>query len=148
MSLQLLPRNWFRDENITVLAARSSFLSDKQRVGIRDASQSFLKILHWCWRSAKDAQHFFTLLSVMRRIFASGFRAGFVLPFRWIRSELNCFDEGSRIIDRNKSLLLVLAHEHATKTAFVPHCTWVSVKLTLHLISLCRSERSIICTIQ
>ena len=34
-----------------------------------------LKILHWCWHSAKDAQTFLQLLSVMRRIIASGFRA-------------------------------------------------------------------------
>ena len=49
----------------------------------------------------------------MRRIFESGFRAGFVLSFRWIPSELNYSDEESRFFDRDydssKSLLHVLA---------------------------------------
>ena len=35
----------------------------------------------------------------MRRIFASGFRAGFVLSFRWIPFELNSSDKGSRFFD-------------------------------------------------
>ena len=35
----------------------------------------------------------FTLLSVMRRFFASGFRAGFILSFRWILSELKYSDK-------------------------------------------------------
>ena len=43
----------------------------------------------------------FSWHSVMRRIFASGFRAGFVLSFRWIQSELNCSDKGSRFSDRD-----------------------------------------------
>ena len=37
----------------------------------------------------------------MRRIFASGFRAGFVSSFRWKLSELNCNDKGSRFSDRD-----------------------------------------------
>ena len=49
----------------------------------------------------------------MRLIFASGLQAGFVLPFRWIPSELICSDKGSRFFDRDydpsKSLLHVLA---------------------------------------
>ena len=55
----------------------------------------------------------FLCFSVMRRIFASGFRAGFVLSFRWIPSELHYFDQGSRFFvrdyDWSKSLLHVLA---------------------------------------
>ena len=43
----------------------------------------------------------------------SGFWAGFVLSFRWIPSELNSSDKGSRFFDcdydPNKSLLHVLA---------------------------------------
>ena len=50
-------------------------------------------------RDAKDAQEKITLLSVMRRIFASGFRAGFVLSFRWIPPELNYSDKGCRLFD-------------------------------------------------
>ena len=45
------------------------------------------------------SKNILTLLSVMRRIFASGFRPGFVLWFRWIPSELNYSDEGSRFFD-------------------------------------------------
>ena len=37
----------------------------------------------------------------MRRVFASGFRAGFALSFRWIPSELNLVDKGSRFLDQD-----------------------------------------------
>ena len=85
-----------------------------QRVVIRlDASGSFLTILRWCLRFAKDAQNDVTLHSVLRRIFASGFRAGFVISFRWIPSELNYAEKGSRFFGRDhdpsKALLHVLA---------------------------------------
>ena len=49
----------------------------------------------------------------MRRIFASAFQAGFVLSFRWLPSEWNYSDKGSRFFDRDygpsKSLFHVLA---------------------------------------
>ena len=49
----------------------------------------------------------------MRRIFASCFRTGFVSSFRWIPSETNYSDKGSRFFDRDydpsKSLLRVHA---------------------------------------
>ena len=85
------------------------------------------------------------LLSVMRRIFASGFRAGFDLSFRWIPSELNSSDKGSRLFDRdydpNKSLLdfqnTVFTSTDWRPRLFVPWCAWVLVKLTLHLMSMC-----------
>ena len=38
---------------------------------------------------------------VIRRIFASGFGAGFVLSFKWTPSELNYSDKGSRFFDRD-----------------------------------------------
>ena len=54
-----------------------------------------------------------TMPSVMRQIIASGFRAGFVLSFRWIPSELNYSGKGRRLFDRDydpcKSLLHVFA---------------------------------------
>ena len=53
-----------------------------------------------------------TVLSIMRRIFASGCKAGFVLSLSWIPSELNSSDEGTRFFDRdydpNKSLVRAL----------------------------------------
>ena len=49
----------------------------------------------------------------MRRNFASGFRAGFVLLVRWIPSDLNYSGKGSRFLDPDhdpsKSLLHVIA---------------------------------------
>ena len=57
--------------------------------------------IRWCWRSAQDVQTHLTLLSVMRRIFASGFRAGSVLSFRWIPSEMNHADKCNRFFDRD-----------------------------------------------
>ena len=62
VSLQLLdPPEWkltacggfFREENITVLEARSILYAVLVR---GNASSSFLTILRWCKRSAKDAQ--------------------------------------------------------------------------------------------
>ena len=53
------------------------------------------------------------MLSVLRRVFASGCRAGFVLSFSWLPSESNFSDRGSRFFDHDcdpiKSLLHVLA---------------------------------------
>ena len=53
------------------------------------------------------------LLSVVRRIFTSVFWTDFVLSFRWMPSESNYSDNGSRFLDRDcdpsKSLLHVLA---------------------------------------
>ena len=61
----------------------------------------------------KGRSKILTLLSVMRRIFASGFRAGFVLSFGRIPSELNYSDKGSRFFHRDydpsKSILGVFA---------------------------------------
>ena len=60
----------------------------------------------------------------MRRIFASGVRAGFVLSFRWIQSELNYSDKGSRCFDRDDpsmSLLHVLA-QRLTRFSPAPAC--------------------------
>ena len=73
-----------------------------------------MTILRWCWRSAQDAQLLYMhCFSVMHRIFAACFRAGFVSLFRWIPSELNYSDKGSRFFGRDcaagKSLLHVLA---------------------------------------
>ena len=100
VSLQLLdPSEWqlaaygafCREENIIILEARSILYAFQcaEKRNRRDASESFLTLLRWCWRSAEDAQTHHTSLSVMRRIFASGFRAIFVQSFRWIPSELN-----------------------------------------------------------
>ena len=56
----------------------------------------------------------------MRRIFASGFRAGFVLSFSWTLSELNYCHKGSRFFDRDhdpsKSLLHLFA-QRLTRTS-------------------------------
>ena len=72
-----------------------------QRVVIRwDAllilSDNLALVLAQCKRRSTTC----TLHSVMRRIFPSGFRAGFVLSFRWIPSELNCSNQRSRFFDR------------------------------------------------
>ena len=93
---------------------------------------------------------FFTLPSVMRRTFASGFRAGFVLSFRWMPLELNSSDKARRFFDHDyepsKSLPHVLAQRLTRSSpartcdqdSFLPHrCTWTLVKLTLHLTCTC-----------
>ena len=54
----------------------------------------------------------------MRRIFASGFRAGFVLSFRWIPSELNNFDKGSRFLNCDYDSIKSLCHvQRLTRTS-------------------------------
>ena len=45
---------------------------------------------------AKGRSSSFALLSVIRKVYASAFRSGHVLCFRWVPSEVNFADEGSR----------------------------------------------------
>ena len=136
VSLQLLHHSerrsvacgFFREENIEVLDARSILYA------VRHAESSyppgrFLIIsenVAVVLAFFKGRSNTFTLLSVMRRIFASGFRAGFVLSFR---SELNYSDKGScffnRDYDPSKSLLHVLAQRSTrsspAQTVLFPH---------------------------
>ena len=91
-----------------------------------------------------------TMFSVMRRIHASGFKAGFVSSFRWIPSELSYPDNRSRVLDRDhdpiKFLLHVLAQRNtrsATRIVCLHHrWTWMLVKVTLHLILMSRCRMS------
>ena len=46
----------------------------------------------------------------MRRTFASGFRAGFVLSIWWIPSELAYSDNGRRFFDRDYDSSTLLHH--------------------------------------
>ena len=110
---------------------RESFFAQARSIlyGVRHAENIYLQrrllilsdnlalVLALCKGRSKS----FTLLSVMRRTFASSFRAGFVLPFRWIPSELNDSDNGSRFFDRSydpsKSLFHVLA-QRLTRSSF------------------------------
>ena len=103
---------FFRDEDIIVLEARSILHAVRYAEScyppgrLPIVSGNLALVLALC----KGCSNKFTLLSVMRRIFASVFRAGFVLSFRL---ELNYSDKGSRFFDRgydwSKSLLHVLA---------------------------------------
>ena len=109
VSLQLLgPSEWkltafcgfFREETIIVLEARSilyavRFAEGRYSLGRHMIlSDNLALVLALCTGRAKQ----FILLSVMRRIFASGFRASFVPSFRWIPSE-------SELFRRRKSFL-------------------------------------------
>ena len=75
---------FFRDENIIVREARSILYAVQSgesnyppgRLLILSDNLALVMAL-----SAKDAQTIFTLITVMRGIFASGFRTGFVLSF-------------------------------------------------------------------
>ena len=106
---------FFREENIIVFGAPSILYvvryaeSNFSPGRLLTLSENLALVLALCKGRSKQ----FTLLSVMRRIFASGFRAEFVLSVRWVPSELNHSDEGSRLFDRDhdpsKSLLHVLA---------------------------------------
>ena len=78
----------------------SCMLFIKQRVVIRrDASWSFLTILRWCWRLAKDAQTIFhcfqSCVESLRLV------SGQDLSYRsgWKPLELNCSDKGCRFLD-------------------------------------------------
>ena len=57
----------------------------------------------------KGRSKYLSLLSVMRRIVASGFRAAFVLSFRLMSSDLKISDKGSRFFDRDYPFLHLLA---------------------------------------
>ena len=97
---------------IIILEARSMSVRYAESTyspgGLQILSDNLAVVLALCKRRSKK----FTLLSDMRRIFASGFRARFVLSFRWIPSELIHSDKGNRFCDRDddpsKSLLHVL----------------------------------------
>ena len=120
---------FFCDEHIIVLEARSILYA--VRYGESCCPPGRLLILSDNLALVLARSDDFPLLSVMRRICVSGFRAGSVLPFRWILSESNYSDEGSRFFDRDhdpsKSLLQVLAQRlprfspapTVTKTAFL-----------------------------
>ena len=124
MSLQLLdPSAWelvacgasFREENNIILEAHSilyavRYAKSKFPAGrLLILSDNFALVLALC----KGHSNNFTLPSVMCWIFGSSFGAGLVFSFRWIPSELNYSDKGSRLFDRDndqvKSLLYVLA---------------------------------------
>ena len=106
---------FFREENIIVFEAHSilypvRYAESSYPPGrLLILSGNLVLVLALC----KGRSNKFTLLSVMRRIFPSGFRAGFVLSFMWIPSELDYSDKGSRFFhrdyDSSKSLLHVLA---------------------------------------
>ena len=138
---------FFRRENIIILKARSILCALRygkseyplRRLLIRSDNLSL--VLALCKERSKQ----FTLLSVMRRIFASGLQLGFVLSFWWIPSELNYSDKGGRFFDRDfdpsKSLLaqrLPRSPHAPTKNVFLLHrCSWMMVKLIINLVSLC-----------
>ena len=86
-------------------------LSSIQRVDARrDAllilSDNLALVLALC----KGRPRHFTLLSVIRRIFAYGFRSGLVLSFRWIPSELHYAHKGCRFFDRDYDPIISLLH--------------------------------------
>ena len=63
----------------------------------------------WYARSQMGGQRVRTMLVIIKRMYACGFQAGFILYIRWIPSEINFCDEGSRYLDEKfdggKSLL-------------------------------------------
>ena len=89
----------------------------------------------------------------MRRIFASGFQVKFVLSFRWIPSEFNCYEKKDVvslkvIMTRAKHIFMFLRNAYhvflraqtGDKRCFLPRrCSWMMVKLIVNLVSLCLS---------
>ena len=141
VSLQLLdPSEWrltvyggfFRDENTITLEARFILYAVRHAESCHPPGRFmiFSDNLALVPALCKGRSNMFTLLSVMRRIFASDFRAGFVLSFSWIPSELNCSD---RFLDSDygpgKSLL------HASCTALTTDSTGTDLRPGL-LLSL------------
>ena len=146
VSLQLLdPSEWtlaayrafFRDEGIIILEARSLLYAVRYvescypRGRLLILSVNLALVLSLC----KGRSNIFTLLAVMRRIFASGFRVGcaFIASLTVIMTWANLF-----------FMFLLNAHHrfhrhgHATKTVNLRLlCTWMLVKLTVHLRTTC-----------
>ena len=102
--LQLLDTVFCAEDNNIVLEARSilyavPYAHSKYPPGrLLILSDNLALVLALC----KEDSTNFTMLSVMRRIVVSGFRAGFVSSFRWIPSELSHSDHGSRFCDRDR----------------------------------------------
>ena len=120
VSLQILdPSEWrlaayggfFRDENF-ILEARSTlyavwYAEGKYPPGhLLILSDNLALVLALCTGRSNQI----TLLSVLRRIFASCFQAGFVLSFRWVPSELKFSDKGGRFFDRDHDTSKSLLH--------------------------------------
>ena len=132
---------FFREENVVVLEARSILFAvryaensypPRRLLMISDSISLMLAL--------SKGRSIFSLLSVMRRIFASGFRAGFVSSFRWIPSKLKCSEKGGRFFyreyDPSQSRLHGLALR-LTRSSPTQTCDRNLVKLTLHLTSMC-----------
>ena len=106
-----IPRNqklaayggFFREEKIILLEARSILYAVRHAESsyLPGRLQTFSDNLALVPALCKGCSLFRTLLSVTRQIYASGFRAGFALSFRWMPSELNYSDKGSRFLDRD-----------------------------------------------
>ena len=131
VSLQRLdPSEWklavfggfFREESITILEARSIAESSYPPGRLLILSDNLALVPALCTGRSTH----FTLLSVLCRIFASGFRVDFVLSFRWIPSELTYSDKESRFFDcdydSSKSPLHVLA-QRLTQSSPAQTCT-------------------------
>ena len=101
----------FAMKNITMFEARSILCAVRyaQSCRLPTLSDNLALVLALC----KGRSTNFTLLSVVRRIFASGVRAGFVLSCKWIPSELNIptMEGASSTVlkNPNKKLVSVLA---------------------------------------
>ena len=111
VSLQLLDPTEARSILYVVRYAESNYPPGRLLIH----SDTLALVLALC----KGRSTFFTLLSVSRRIFASGFRGGFVISFRWIPSEMYYSEKGSRFFDRekmSKSLLRVLAQHFSRRS--------------------------------
>ena len=107
---------WFLSRrNLRVLQARSILYADRFAENSHPSgrllilSDSLALVLALC----KNRSNMFTLPPVMRRIFTSELKADFVLSSRWIPSEVNHSDTGSRFLTV-KSLLHVLAQRFNT----------------------------------
>ena len=81
---------FFRTENIIVVEARSTLYAVRNAVSRYPPGRFLSLFCPSCAGSAEGRASNVTVLSVLRRISASGFWAGIVLSFRLIPSELTC----------------------------------------------------------
>ena len=96
--------------------------SNSPRGRFRIPSDNLALLLALCKRRSKH----FTLLPVMRRILTSCFRAGSVLSFRWLPSELNYSHEGTSFLARART------SDHDCFSPSLMHVDAGEVDLTSH----------------
>ena len=115
---------WIRDEGILILEARSALYAARDAcVRVREPSRILLLLDNFCLVLALDngrSSHNFTLNSILRKFFGLQVLYVHTFHFRWIPSELNSSDAGSRFFSL-LSMCMTIRPRHELHLSTVKH---------------------------